>query len=216
MTPKNISKSISLWVGIALVGAVALLAAGAALADDDEASNTPEATPPAPKTVSAAAQDAGRKAFLEVARVLQSPRCMNCHPNGDRPLQTDASIPHAMNISRRSVAAGLPCATCHRTENSEAVGVVGGPPGAPNWHLPPEDMPMVFQGLTPAQLCAQLKDPQTNGHKTLDELLEHVSHDPLVLWGWNPGGNRTQPPLAHAAFVAQFTRWVNSEGACPQ
>ena len=34
--------------------------------------------------------EAGKKAFLDVARVLQSPRCMNCHPVGDAPLQTDA------------------------------------------------------------------------------------------------------------------------------
>jgi len=49
----------------------------------------------------------------------------------------------------------------------------------------------------------------------LAQLLEHVSHDPLVLWGWNPGGNRTTPPLAHDKFVAAFTTWVASDGACP-
>lgn len=145
----------------------------------------------------------GAKAFVEVAKVLQSPRCMNCHPAGDRPLQTDASTPHKMNVSRTGEAAGLECATCHREKNSEALGVPGGPPGAPNWHLPPRDMPMVFEGLTAARLCAQLKDPNRNGHKTLAQLLHHVSEDPLVLWGWNPGGNRhettTQPRRFRAA-----------------
>ena len=29
--------------------------------------------------------------FMEIAQVLQSPRCMNCHPAGDAPLQTDES-----------------------------------------------------------------------------------------------------------------------------
>lgn len=158
---------------------------------------------------------AGRKAFVKVARVLQSPRCMNCHPNGDRPLQTDESRPHTMNISRKSVKAGLDCSTCHRNRNSEAYGVEGGPPGAPHWGLPPEDTPMIFEGRTVTELCKQLKDPERNGGKDLDALLHHVAEDPLVLWGWNPGGDRTKPPLSHDQFVAAFTKWVQSAAACP-
>ena len=167
------------------------------------------------KLAKTASDEAGARAFLQVAEVLQSPRCMNCHPNGDRPLQTDESTPHKMNVSRKSEAAGLKCATCHREQNSEALGVKGGPPGAPNWHLPPADTPMIFQGRSPAELCVQLKDPDQNGGKTLDELLHHVTEDPLVLWGWNPGGDRTKPPLTHAEFVRHFEVWVASDGACP-
>jgi hypothetical protein len=157
----------------------------------------------------------GARAWVKVAQVLQSPRCMNCHPDGDSPLQTDQSRPHAMNISRRSVDNGLTCATCHREENSDAMGIIGGPPGAPNWHLPDAQMPLIFQGRSVAQLCAQLKDPAQNGHKTLEQLLHHVSHDPLVLWGWDPGAGRSEPPLSHEAFVASFKVWVESGGACP-
>ncbi len=75
---------------------------------------------------------------------------------------------------------------------------------------------MVFQGLTPAQLCAQLKDPTKNGGKNLDQLLQHVSKDPLVLWGWNPGGDRKPVPIAHATFVENFKAWVDAAGACPK
>jgi isoquinoline 1-oxidoreductase beta subunit len=157
----------------------------------------------------------GQKAFVTVAKVLQSPRCMNCHPAGDRPLQGDAGRPHRMWISRASVEAGLPCSTCHQERNSEAIGVVGGPPGAPHWGLPPKDAPMVFQGKTVRALCEQLKDPaQTNG-KNLEALLHHVSEDALVLWGWNPGGKRKKPPVAHPQFVEAFRTWVASGGACP-
>ncbi|MCB9543376.1 MAG: hypothetical protein H6703_13135 [Myxococcales bacterium] len=141
---------------------------------------------------------------------------MNCHPTGDRPLQFDDSRPHRMNISRRSEKNGLACATCHQTQNSEALGIPGGPPGAPNWHLPPEDMPMVFQGKTPAALCAQLKDPAHNGGKTLEQLHHHVAEDPLVLWGWNPGGQRTLPPLPHKDFVAAFRTWIDAGAPCPE
>lgn len=165
---------------------------------------------PAPDKIAAAKQ-----AFGNVARVLQSPRCMNCHPAGDRPLQGDLSTPHAQNISRRTAAAGVPCQTCHQDRNSEAVGVAAGPPGAPNWGLPPPEIPMVFQGKTPTQLCEQMKDPAQNHDRSLAQLLEHATSDPIVLWGWNPGGKRTLPPLSHDEFVKAFQIWVDGGGACP-
>lgn len=158
---------------------------------------------------------AGKRAFVDVARVLQSPRCRNCHPAGNAPLQTDAGAPHAMNISRATVAAGVPCASCHQERNSETLHIAGGPPGAPRWGMPPADTPMVFEGKTVTELCMQLKDPARNGHRSFPMLLDHVSHDPLVLWGWNPGGKRTPPPLAHDKFVAAFTLWAFADGACP-
>ena len=159
--------------------------------------------------------EAGRRAFLEVAGVLQSPRCMNCHPAGDAPLQGDESRPHAMNVTRASIEAGLACTTCHQERNSEVVGVRGGPPGAPRWGLPARDMPLVFQGLTPSQLCEQLKDPERNGHKDAQALLEHVEHDPLVLWGWQPGGTRTTPRLSHGAFVDAWKTGTAANRVCP-
>ena len=165
--------------------------------------------------VSAAERKVGKQAFGKVAKVLQSPRCMNCHPNGDRPLQTDESRPHRMNISRKSLENGMECSTCHREKNSEAYGIEGGPPGAPHWGLPPKETPMIFEGRTNAELCRQLKDPERNGGKSMDDLLHHVAEDPLVLWGWNPGGDRTTPPLSHERFVAAFETWVESGGACP-
>jgi hypothetical protein len=188
---------IQTWMlGLAVAGGIAL-ASALAIAD-------------APGDVAA-----GKRAFADVARVLLSPRCRNCHPTGNAPLQTDAGTPHAMNISRASVAAGVPCASCHQERNSEALHIAGGPPGAPRWALPPADMPMVFEGKTVTQLCEQLKDPARNGHRSLAMLLDHVSHDPLVLWGWEPGGKRTTPPLPHDKFVAAFTTWVAAQGACP-
>jgi cytochrome c peroxidase len=173
---------------------------------------------PAPSRPAAASPDrvaAGKRAFVDVARVLQSPRCRNCHPAGDAPLQTDAGVPHAMNVTRRSAESGLPCSTCHQERNAEAVGVPGGPPGAPKWDLPPRATPMVFEGRAPSALCEQLKDPAQNGARSLAALVEHVSSDPLVLWGWRPGGRRTRPPLSHARFVAAFRAWVDAGASCP-
>jgi hypothetical protein len=149
-------------------------------------------------------------AFLDVVRVLQSPRCVNCHPDGDIPLQRDEGALHGMQISRRSPEVGLPCSTCHREVGLDLPGL---PPANPNWHLPPRNQ--VFQGRTPAQLCAQLKDPETTGGRDLAALLHHVSEDSLVLWGWSPGGGRTVPPLTHEVFVQRFITWVEAGAPCP-
>jgi hypothetical protein len=116
---------------------------------------------------------------------------------------------------RVTVAAGVPCSACHQQQNSESLGIAGGPRGAPHWGLPPAATLMVFEGKSVPALCEQLRDPACNGNRTLAMLLEHVSHDPLVLWGWNPGGTRTKPPLTHEQFVAAFGAWVASAGACP-
>jgi hypothetical protein len=158
---------------------------------------------------------AGKQGFIEVVKVLQSPRCMNCHPTGDRPLQGDDNHIHAQNISRKTIAAGVPCTTCHQTHNADAIGIEHGPPGAPGWNLPPADMPMVFQGKTATQICEQMKDPKQNNGKNLAQLLEHATSDPIVLWGWSPGKGRTLPPMTHDAFVAAFKAWVDSDAACP-
>ena len=173
------------------------------------------AAPAQDPTPSAGAIAAGQRAFVTIATVLKSPRCVNCHPAGDRPLQGDAGKPHAQNISRKTVAAGVPCSTCHQARNSEAVGVEAGPPGAPSWGLPPADMPMVFQGKTATEICEQMRDPAQNHGKSLAQLLDHATSDPIVLWGWAPGGSRTRPPISHDQFAALFKTWVDGGGACP-
>ena len=69
--------------------------------------------------------------------------------------------------------------------------------------------------LSPAELCRGLKDRKENGGRDLKALLEHVSHDKLVLWGWDPGGERAPVPVPHAELVAAFRTWVDAGGPCP-
>ena len=86
----------------------------------------------------------------------------------------------------------------------------------PRWHLPPAKTPMIFQSRTASQLCRQLLDPKQNGGLTAEQFIHHVSTDPLVLWGWNPGEGRTTPPLSHEQFVTAIKTWLDSGGACPK
>ncbi|GDX80952.1 hypothetical protein LBMAG42_27630 [Deltaproteobacteria bacterium] len=164
----------------------------------------PEPPPPPPPTPESIA------AFADVYKVLHSPRCLNCHPVGDAPLQRDASTPHQMGITRFSGSVGLACNTCHRPTGIDAPHL---PPANPEWRMPPANQ--AFEGRSPAQLCAQLKDVATTGGRDLPTLLHHVSEDPLVLWGWSPGAGRTTPPLSHDAFVAAFSTWVSGGAGCP-
>lgn len=154
-------------------------------------------------------------AFVDVVRVLQSPRCVNCHPNGDAPLQGEQhKRKHAQGITRDIERTGMTCQTCHR--ESLVSNDPGLPPALKGWRLPPASTPMIFEGRTPAQLCAQLKDPAHNGNHDLAHLLHHVGHDELVLYGWQRQGNRPTPPLPHAVFVARFQQWVDAGAPCPK
>ncbi len=140
---------------------------------------------------------------------------MNCHPAGDVPLQGEDSHLHAQNVKRGSDGKGkyaLKCANCHQETNLPGENM---PPGNPNWHLPPPEMRMIFQGRTAGELARQLKDPLQNGGKTLEEILHHVSEDKLVAGCWNPGEGRTKPPLAHAEFVKRMREWVDNGAVAP-
>jgi hypothetical protein len=166
----------------------------------------------------AAPRDAGTEAFGTIQQVLQHPRCQNCHIPGDAPLQFDAGLAHAQNV-RRGVdgkgAPGLPCSTCHGAANLSASYGPHVPPGAPNWHLPPAAHKMVFIDVPASELCRTLKDPKQNGGKDLPALLEHVTSDGLVLWGWNPGQGRAPVPIPHRDFVAAFKQWTDAGAPCP-
>jgi hypothetical protein len=153
----------------------------------------------------------GLRAFSDVASVVRSPRCMNCHPSGDIPRQSDQRTPHFPSVSRGEDGhgvIGMRCAACHQPENQ-----VNGIPGAPNWGLAPRSM--AWAGLSDHELAEQMKDPNRNGHRTLEQMVEHISTERLVLWAWQPGGGRTLPPLSHEQFVQRFKDWINAGAPSP-
>ena len=150
--------------------------------------------------------------FKEASKVITGPRCMNCHPAGDRPTQTDARLPHQPWVVRGadgSGAPGLRCATCHHAENFDAARV----PGAPKWHLAPAVM--AWQGKTLGQICRQIKDRSRNGNMDSAALIHHMGKDSLVAWGWKPGGGRRPAPGTQAQFGELIRAWLETGGACP-
>jgi mono/diheme cytochrome c family protein len=153
-------------------------------------------------------------AFNDVYKVLMSPRCMNCHPAGDVPLQGDDSHLHQMLPKRGKDGHGvfaMKCSNCHQPTNIPGEHT---PPGNPKWALPPADMKMVFEGKSARELALQIMDYKQNGHKTKAMLIEHA-RDTLVKAGWDMGEGRKQPPLSYQEFVAVWDEWINKGGVAP-
>lgn len=149
--------------------------------------------------------------FREAGRVIQHPRCMNCHPRTDRPTQTDAMRPHMPDVARGPDGGGDPllrCATCHNDANFEGSGV----PGNPKWQVAPIEQ--AWQGRSLGEICRQLLDP-ARSHMTRAELLAHMARDELVGWAWHPGGDRTPAPGTQAQFGALIAAWLESGARCP-
>jgi hypothetical protein len=150
--------------------------------------------------------------FVELGKVLTHPRCVNCHPAGDRPRQGDEGRPHEPPVWRGADGHGLPamrCPICHQKANFEP----GRVPGHPEWHLAPRSM--AWEGKTLAEICAQIKDPARNGNRKVEELVHHIGDDTLVGWAWAPGFGRQPAPGTQQQAKALVDAWVKSGAACP-
>src|SRR5437879_3928128 len=154
----------------------------------------------------------GTEAYETIATVLQSPRCLNCHPRGDRPTQGDDRHVHGMNVQRGPGDLGMPamrCAACHQEHNNDMAGI----PGAPHWHLAPASMG--WADLSKSAQCRALLDPAKNGGRSAAQLVAHMTGDALVLWAWNPGRGRTPPPVSIDDLKAALDQWIKAGTPCP-
>lgn len=150
--------------------------------------------------------------FNEAGKVIMSPRCMNCHPAGDHPLQGEDGHPHQPLVVRGADnfgAPGMRCTTCHGPANFDP----GGVPGNPKWHLAPIEM--AWAGKTLGQICEQIKDKDRNGGMSLEDIVHHMSEDELVGWGWHPGAGRVPAPGTQKEFGELIKAWVDAGAACP-
>lgn len=213
MTDQTSRGRLFLMMGGSLTAALGLL-----LYVHDGAS-TVTAAPPTKASLRAPASFAGiadpaarsRALFVEAGKVLQHPRCVNCHPVGDQPLQ-GAGEPHLPGVVRGDDGFGataLRCNTCHQAENYAPSGV----PGHPKWHVAPREM--AWEGKSLGEICAQIKDPKRNGGMDLAHIQEHVAHDTLVGWGWSPGSDREPAPGTQEKLGALFQAWIETGAHCP-
>src|SRR5262245_42453672 len=153
-------------------------------------------------------------AFKQIARVMRSPRCMNCHTTSDFPRQGDSRRRHDQSVQRgvddRGVAP-MQCSSCHQDDNSPGGGYV---PGASEWHLAPRSMSWE-QARSDKELCDGLPDKTRNGNREARGMVIHMTNDPLVQWAWSPGSTRAPPPIGQDDFHQLLQRWVATGAACP-
>ncbi|MBO9706847.1 MAG: Isoquinoline 1-oxidoreductase subunit [Caulobacter sp.] len=211
---------------VTIVLAVGALAAGGALLSSvraDAPAGRPAAAPAeALKGVGdfvSIRDPAARSAalFTEAGKVIQSPRCMNCHPVQRAPTQGDDRHPHNPPMVAGKDGhgpPGLPCRSCHGPANFATWGQhVQSIPGDPKWALAPAEM--AWQGKSLAAICAQIKDPARNGGRSLAELQHHMAQDHLVGWAWNPGAGRVPAPGTQARFGELIQAWIDTGARCP-
>ncbi|HEY7246116.1 MAG TPA: Isoquinoline 1-oxidoreductase subunit [Xanthobacteraceae bacterium] len=192
---------------VALVALVIATAATDAVSDQSDSLASPQ-------SFASIADTAARSAaiFTELGKVLTHPRCVNCHPAGDRPRQGDMARLHQPPVERGADGHGLPamrCSICHQQANFDAAGV----PGNPIWQLAPREM--AWEGKTLAEICAQIKDPARNGNRSVDALIEHIGEDHLVGWAWAPGYGRQPAPGTQKQARALVEAWVKTGAECP-
>ncbi|MFA6205439.1 MAG: Isoquinoline 1-oxidoreductase subunit [Methylocystis sp.] len=172
------------------------------------------ATLATPESFAAISDAAARSAalFAELGKVLTSPRCVNCHPAGDRPHQGELGRSHQPPVERGPDGRGLTamrCPICHQDANFDP----GRVPGHREWRLAPREMG--WEGKTLGDICAQIKDQSRNGGRSLDALARHIGGDTLVGWAWSPGFGRQPAPGTQKEAGALVEAWINTGAVCP-
>lgn len=205
------SRLLAVGVALLLLSAATWWTGMPSLADG-EPDNGPGTLQPASSFAAIADDEERAKAlFNEAGKVIMHPRCVNCHPAGDRPHQGDGE-PHQPVVGRGADgfgAVGMRCATCHHEANYDP----GRMPGAPHWHLAPREM--AWEGLSLGEICEQIKDRARNGDRDLAAIVKHMKEDPLVLWGFEPGADREPVPGDPQSFAELIEAWVEAGAACP-
>ena len=150
--------------------------------------------------------------FTELGKVLTHPRCVNCHPAGDRPHQGELGRLHQPPVERGIDGHGtvtIRCSICHQNANFDP----GRVPGHPEWHLAPREM--AWEGKTLPEICAQIKDSARNGDRKPEDLIHHISEDTLVGWAWASGFGRAPAPGTQKEAGALVEAWVKTGAICP-
>jgi hypothetical protein len=197
------------------------LACAAALASIHSLAQTPDSSGLRdPSSFASIGDQAARSRalFTEAGKVIMSPRCLNCHPAGDRPTQGNDMHAHMPPVTRGDNGVGVPgntCSACHTDHNFTLVehSSYRSIPGHPRWGLAPIEM--AWQGKSLSEICLQLKDPKRNGGRDLALLHEHAATDDLIAWGWQAGVGRDPAPGTQQQFGALFQAWIDTGAQCP-
>ncbi len=153
-------------------------------------------------------RDRAAAMFTEAARVLRHPRCVNCHPSSERPLQGERGDPHQPLVVRGAGGMGAPgmmCLTCHGTQSFQNV------PGRPGWVLAPSEL--AWEAASVAAICEQLKARAASS--SLEDIARYVTENELVGHGFAPPTHLEAAPGDQATLGGLFRGWVEAGAYCP-
>lgn len=205
---------------IRTIAATALLCATSTLALAEDNTTTPEETAAPAETVS---REDGLSAWNRIHEVASHPRCANCHVGeSDQPMWSGPSYGkarvHGMNIRAGESRIGVEtilCSTCHLTSQANTNATPHTPPQVnAAWQLAPVEAH--WFGQTSEAICAQLRDPARNGGRDAAGLADHLGHDVILHWAWNPGGGREPAPYSLEEHVSDIIAWGAAGMPCPQ
>jgi hypothetical protein len=69
--------------------------------------------------------------------------------------------------------------------------------------------------MSSLEICAQIKDPDRNGGRSLRDVAQHVRDDKLVGWGWAPGPGREPAPGSAEETSQAIENWMAAGAPCP-
>jgi hypothetical protein len=197
---------------VSALTALLLAQATVAWAQDDEAAKPPSGIPLKAVSDFDEIQDSKARSaalFAEAGKVLQHPRCLNCHPKGDSPTQRNDMTLHRPLVVRGAHGWGagnaMTCVACHSWLSRPT----GGSFDDIRWRVAPASM--AWQGLTLPQICAQLKDRR--GKSDTTKMLQHSAEDKVVgmVWKFGPAS----PPGTQKGFGELMKAWVATGSHCP-
>jgi hypothetical protein len=158
-----------------------------------------------------------RAIFSEIGHLLTHPRCLNCHPAGDSPLQGADHHEHRPSAYRADgTHLATNCSECHTEQNLtlHEAATYQSIPGHPRWGVAP--LSMAWEKKSLGEICRQLKDTQRNGGRDLAMLQEHIAKDDLVGWAWSPGQGREPAPGSQEEAGKLVQAWIDSGAECPE
>ncbi|SNR37206.1 hypothetical protein [Puniceibacterium sediminis] len=64
--------------------------------------------------------------------------------------------------------------------------------------------------MTAPEIRAQIKDPERNGNRDLNEIQKHMAEDGLIGWSWEPGEGRTPAPGTQQVLGKLVQAWIDN------
>jgi hypothetical protein len=211
MTKKPVTSLLPFAVPAKVAAVLLLLSPVLAMADQSDGDRTLKS--PSEFGSIANRTERSRAIFGEIGKLVMNPRCMNCHPAGDHPLQGDDQHEHMPPVWRGETGhLETNCFGCHTERNVtlHEAATYKSIPGNPRWAIAP--LSMTWQNKPLGEICRQLKDV---GGRDLALLQEHVAKDDLVAHGWDPGEGRVPAPGSQKAAGQLVQAWIDSGAECP-